>query len=562
MITSLVFAALVSGPALEHCRLGALVFTSEKNGVVGDACGSLFVTRDGGLSWEKRPSLVIGERTLNHLATGAVLGDGTVLLAGYLGRKVLRSVDSGATWKAIPTPSDQWVYSFDHHGRSVWTCGSDGQVVRSVDSGLTWTHTKSAGTTTTDRCISLSLIDEKNVWVAGWYGHVFQSTDGGETWSAVTLPPSVAHGKTEERTLDALVRFDRDLAWLRGPSGTFRTRDGGKTWSRVEMDETSPLRVASLRGGRRLLVTARSFDAGPSGWEPRLDLEPVAHGDGAAWFEDHSLVFMDARGQRRVGRLTGPASGEGPLPETVRTFGTMKTGFRAARAFVSEDEGATWRELSQLPEAAPFAELVLLNEVTTLARSTKGALFRARLDAQAWDASTNVTLDAADLARLTGANVVEPLKCLTSGSTGTLAVEFGAQGCFGGDTNSLRLSWNAAGGDLDVTLDDLRREPDPPRRRLTTDSVRARLEQVRALALRPEGPSSCTTTTAHIVSLDVQCELEGRSVREQLRFTTNDCDRRRPLAPGVGGATSFGGPPDGYARALGLHDWALETAKH
>lgn len=48
---TMVVGAVVLGPELPHCRLGAPVFRSETIGFVPDACGEVFVTRDAGLTW-------------------------------------------------------------------------------------------------------------------------------------------------------------------------------------------------------------------------------------------------------------------------------------------------------------------------------------------------------------------------------------------------------------------------------------------------------------------------------------------------------------------------------
>lgn len=545
MFTSLLLSALVSGPVLEHCRLGVIIFTSEQTGLVSDRCGSLFVTTDGGATWEKLRSPTSSIAT--GLTVGAALADGSLLLAGNQSRQVFRSVDDGVTWKSVPTPSSQWVYALSHRGSAVWTCGSDGLVLRSTDFGQSWAVTKPAGTNTDDRCISISVLDDKRAWVAGWYGHLFETTDGGETWKQLALPAALQPKKAGGRSIDVVLRSDEHLAWLSGPTGTLRTLDGGRTWSEVQVDPKSATRVVELPDGRRLVVSSRSSDAGPAAWEPVLHLSPVSRGAGAAWLDDRSVVRVDASGQQLVGRVTGPPGDERPRDETVRTMGLMKTAIGERRAFVSEDEGLSWRELSPLPRKAVFADVVLLNAQEALAHAGDGTFYRASLDGP-WRESPNVALDRADYARLTGAKTDDPLACLRPATQGTLTLEFGVQGCFGGDKNTLTLKWTTEGGVLDLDLDRQDERPNPPTLKLSASEVRRRLVEVRERALRPERPSSCTSTNEYFVSLEVKCEPGGKPRRETLRFESNDCNPNEALEPGV--------VRDSYARAIGLYEWA------
>lgn len=544
MFTSLLLSALVSGPALEHCRLGAIIFTSEQTGLVSDMCGALFVTSDGGATWERRRSPASSMGT--GLQVGALLADGSLLLAGNQSKQVLRSVDGGATWRSVPTPSSQWVYALAHRGSAVWACGSDGLVLRSADFGQSWALTKPAGTNSDDRCVSLSVLDDKRAWVAGWYGHVFETNDGGETWKALA-PLPLEPKRAGDRSVNVLVRYDEHLAWVSGPAGTLRTLDGGKTWSPVRVDAMPGVRVVEMPEGGRLLVTSRSADAGPVGWEPVLHSSPVSRGRGAAWLEERSVVRLDEAGRRLVGRVSGPPGRERPRAESIRRMGAMKTAIGERRAFVSEDDGLSWRELSPLPRGEHFADVVLLNEQETLARAADGTFYRATLDGH-WSEGPNVALDRSDYARLTGNTVDDPLTCLRPATQGTLTLEFGVQGCFGGDKNRLTLTWTTKGGAMNLELDRQLEQPNPATVRLSAADVARRLVEVRERALRPERPSSCTSTDGYVVSLEVKCEVGGRPRRETLRFESHDCNPSERLQPGE--------VVDGYARAIGLHEWA------
>ncbi|MDP1922828.1 MAG: YCF48-related protein [Myxococcales bacterium] len=536
----LLLSALVSGPELEHCELVGLFFTSEREGLIVDACGSEFVTDDGGASWAKRfMSLPLGSDRA-RLTTSAFLFDGSFLLAGSSGWQVVRSTTNGETWKTLRTTSGQWVYSMSHRGPFVWTCGSDGLILGSADSGQTWKTTKSSATDGDNRCISLSFLDGQRGWVAGWYGVVFETDDGGESWTKLRLPSPFGSTESRVRTIDAVLRFDTRIGWVTGHGGSFRTLDGGETWQPYEADAKTT--AVALADGRRLLVTERSARKGPAGWEPVLRITPVARGTSSAWLDGRSVVIEEV-GARRIGRLTGPASNDRPREATVRTpFGTTKTAVGQRQGFISEDDGRSWRELSALPGDEVFEELAFLNQRTAIARAASGALFRSEDEGAHWKQSVNLELDASDLATAKGASADAALACLKNPS-GSLTLEFGVHGCFGGSANSLELTWTPAGAE--ASLKDDHGRADQPALGLDALTARQRLTALRERALRPERPSSCISTNQYVVSLEVSCALGTEKRKHTLELTSNDCGQR-------GGVSA----DDSYSRAIGVHDWA------
>lgn len=530
----LLLSALISGPELEHCELVGMFFTSERAGLIVDACGSEFITDDGGVSWAKRLMSPALKQDGPRLTTSAFLSDGSFLLAGSSGWQVVRSTTNGETWKTLRTTSGQWVYAMSHHGPFVWTCGSEGLVLGSADFGQTWKTTKASATDGDNRCISLSFLDGQRGWVAGWYGVVFETDDGGESWTKLRLPTPFARTESHARTIDAVLRFDTRIGWVTGRGGSFRTLDGGETWTAYVADGKTT--AVAPGDGRRLLVTERSARNGPAGWEPVLRITPVARGTSSAWLDGRSVV-IDERGARRIGRLTGPASNDRPREATVRTaFGTTKTAVGQKHGFISEDDGRSWRELSALPGDEVFEELALLNQRTAIARAASGVLFRSEDEGAHWTQSINLELDASDLATARGASADDALACLKNAS-GSLTLEFGVQGCFGGSANTLELKWTALGGEVRVKRDDVAVADQTTQ--FDAATVRRELATLRSLVFRRETPSSCSSTDMYEVVLETKCEIGSTKRRKKLVLTSNDCNAG-----------------DGYARAIGVHDWA------
>ena len=207
---------------------------------------------------------------------------------------------------------------------------------------------------------------------------------------------------------------------------------------------------------------------------------------------------------------------------------------------------------------ALFGELAFLNTRTAIARAKVGTFFRSNDAGRTWRVSSD-PLDRYDLARVTKSKTEELLRCLCEGPTGEAQVSFGAQGCFGGNQNGLHVAWNERGATAELTLDARRAKAAPFT--LNLAQTKHQLTTLADLATRNEVPSGCTSTTGYSAKLEVSCQLEGKRRTETLELESWDCNPREGLAPGVGGSTSSGSGDDGYARAIGVHNWALEFTK-
>lgn len=213
-LTMVVVGAVVLGPELPHCRLGQPVFRSETTGFVPDMCGEVFVTKDGGQTWAPTRHVKPDLASFQSLSLGGAFADGSVVMGGYFGPRLLRTEDDGATWKDVAIPTSAWLYALVVRGAHGWACGSNGPLIHSADSGRTWTPVE-APTNSDDRCISLDFLDGKQGWVAGWYGSLWSTADGGATWKKLALPAEFASRESGERTLSRVVRVTAALGFVR-----------------------------------------------------------------------------------------------------------------------------------------------------------------------------------------------------------------------------------------------------------------------------------------------------------------------------------------------------------
>lgn len=239
---------------------------------VGTDAGDVYLSRDGGTTWER---VATGVGVLHDLAF--VLEDGWTLYgAGEQGRivrwpldqspQVQRIGDEEVTLRALAVAADHtvwvagdkgWVYhvegehvsafAADEDERTLyalllpregvlWAVGEGPDVVRSEDAGQTW-RLQNGG-----RLVRLRAVDFVNAdvgWVVGERlrppehrnernGIIMHTEDGGRTWSVQDLPADEAF-----RLFEGVDCRDTRTCWVVGWDGRiFHTEDGGQTWVR------------------------------------------------------------------------------------------------------------------------------------------------------------------------------------------------------------------------------------------------------------------------------------------------------------------------------------------
>lgn len=162
----------------------------------------LYVTRDGGRTWQaappdQRPEVLQGEYGFAASGTGIAMRDRTICIAtGGSAARVLRSADRGRTWTAHATPvrsgrPSAGIFSLDFAGpQTLVAIGGDYQrpgedrnnVATSADRGRSWM--KAPGARMPHKACVRSL-GRARLLTCGRTGVAF-SSDRGRTWTRVS----------------------------------------------------------------------------------------------------------------------------------------------------------------------------------------------------------------------------------------------------------------------------------------------------------------------------------------------------------------------------------------
>lgn len=159
-------------------------FADAEHGLVVGQFGLALETRDGGKTWSER-NLVDGEAGERHLLSIVPGRDGLLLVAAEAGT-VLRSTDSGATWKAIQTVNKGsfWAGTELADG-SLLLGGMRGHLYRSTDRGEHWSHVASG---TQQSLTGMAQHPDGSVRIVGLAGTTLLSKDGGQSFETSVRP--------------------------------------------------------------------------------------------------------------------------------------------------------------------------------------------------------------------------------------------------------------------------------------------------------------------------------------------------------------------------------------
>jgi photosystem II stability/assembly factor-like uncharacterized protein len=198
---------------------------------------SIYLSKDGGIHWEKVTAIPTENRNLWHGAVSEKLG--LIVVTGQKGA-VATSRDGGYTWETIQSGTREDLYGAfaDEKSGAVFVVGDKGTILRSAD-GKQWQAVDSGIGSTLRRMTT----DPKTgaLLAFGQEGTILRSTDGGKRWNVVATPVA----DTELRT--ALVEPGSNNLVIVGRNGVIlRSEDGGENWKQLPSHTDQHFRSAGF----------------------------------------------------------------------------------------------------------------------------------------------------------------------------------------------------------------------------------------------------------------------------------------------------------------------------
>jgi photosystem II stability/assembly factor-like uncharacterized protein len=221
-----------------------IYFRNDDNGYLV-AGKDLFITRDGGRSWQK--NVIVSENAFKGNAPeflsikfadkklGFVIGSllkGAGRDARVVDSLVMRTNNGGENWSRIIVPSKAELFHLDFVNDSRgWIVGAGGLILSTNDSGLNWRAQKSG---TTKDLYNVDFRDANNGFAVGEDGVILRTENGGANWEII---------KTNFPNTFLRVDFaDEKNGWIVGFGGTIlRSSDKGRTWIKQESNTKNNL---------------------------------------------------------------------------------------------------------------------------------------------------------------------------------------------------------------------------------------------------------------------------------------------------------------------------------
>ena len=214
----------------ESIKVTAIDFSSDvlsKTVVAGDDQGNIWLSKDGGKTWQYRNRIEENDRITAVAVSDNYSNDKTFFI-GTERQGLFRTIDGGETFQCLKGgPSDESFHCADKNQR--------------LNSGK--------------HVMSIALVPDygknRTVYVTTWYDAVYRSADGGDTWEV--LRKGISHDR-QANAPDYHVPHFRDLKlssdfkldgtlFLAGFDGFFKSTDRGQEWKKIEI-----LPVMLIRG--------------------------------------------------------------------------------------------------------------------------------------------------------------------------------------------------------------------------------------------------------------------------------------------------------------------------
>ena len=220
--------------------LRAIFFVDEKNGWIGGSEGSLLITNDGGVTWEKARKFTgdtIREIYFADQNQGWLLCERDVYSLGPSSPSyLLKTTDGGLSWEKIEFTGgrrERITDIFFTRYNAGFAVGETGALFSLQSDGKTW---KKQPAPSRYLLLNGTFFDDMNGVIIGANGTILFTEDAGLSWDR----SSVA-GNTEAR-LNSVFFLNKKMGWAVGTQGkVFQTINGGKYWREQNSNVTKDL---------------------------------------------------------------------------------------------------------------------------------------------------------------------------------------------------------------------------------------------------------------------------------------------------------------------------------
>jgi len=257
------------GPASISGRVAAIdaVVSNPNHIVVGSATGGVWVSENGGLTWDPvfddQPVASIGAVAINQSNPDIIwvgTGEGNVRNSTSIGGGIYKSIDGGKSWTLMGLANSERINRIALHPDNpdivyvaamgtLWGPNEDRGVYKTTDGGKNWTRILYVDDTTGATDIKIDTLNPDKLFAGMWQfrrwpyhfksggegSGMYVTNDGGKSWQQRTEEDGLPAGELG-RMAFALSAADpkRVYALVEAKSSALlRSDDGGDSWSKV-----------------------------------------------------------------------------------------------------------------------------------------------------------------------------------------------------------------------------------------------------------------------------------------------------------------------------------------
>ena len=260
------------GPAAISGRVAAIdAVTSNPNRiVVGSATGGVWISDNGGLTWEPvfddQPVASIGAVAINQSNPDIIwvgTGEGNVRNSTSIGGGIFKSIDSGKSWKLMGLANSERINRIALHPHNsdvayvaamgaLWGPNEERGVYKTTDGGKNWQRVLYVNDTTGATDIKMDTVNPDKLFAGMWQfqrkpyhfksggegSGMYVSHNGGGTWQQKTEEDGLPAGELGRMAFALSAANPRRVYALveAKKSALLRSDDAGDSWIKVNQE--------------------------------------------------------------------------------------------------------------------------------------------------------------------------------------------------------------------------------------------------------------------------------------------------------------------------------------